>query len=116
MDDEIFYGRDGKPLEGGMSEWGKFHADSNYKIIKQEYTADHKYWVSTVWLGLDHSFGGTIPVIFETMVFGAEANKDGFRPDYATSRYSTEQQALAGHAELLKHWTQHEQKSLKRKT
>lgn len=28
-----------------------------------------KYYVSTVFLGLDHSFGGKKPVLFETMVF-----------------------------------------------
>lgn len=34
--------------------------------------------VSTVFLGLDHSFGGSRPLLFETMIFGApEAFFDG---------------------------------------
>lgn len=28
--------------------------------------------VSTVFLGLDHSFGGKIPLLFETMIFGGK--------------------------------------------
>lgn len=28
--------------------------------------------VSTVFLGLDHSFGGPVPLLFETMIFGGE--------------------------------------------
>lgn len=46
--------------------------------------------VSTVWLGLDHSFVSGPPVIFETMLFGGA--QDG-----ECERYSTEAEAIAGH-------------------
>lgn len=49
-------------------------------------------WVSTVWLGLDHRFGDGPPLIFETMVFGGAFDQEG-------DRYSTKEQAEAGHAE-----------------
>lgn len=51
------------------------------------------YWVSTVWLGLDHAHMGP-PLIFETMVFHEESGMT----DIVCERYSTESQALAGHA------------------
>jgi len=45
--------------------------------------------VSTVFLGMDHSFGGG-PLLFETMIFGGKS--DGYM-----DRYSTWQEAEAGH-------------------
>lgn len=50
--------------------------------------------VSTVWLGLDHSFGDGPPLIFETMIFGGE------RDDYQ-DRYSTREEAEEGHRRAL---------------
>jgi hypothetical protein len=52
--------------------------------------------VSTVFLGLDQRFdGGGLPILFETMVFGGEY-------DQGQWRYSTWDEAVAGHAEALK--------------
>jgi hypothetical protein len=52
--------------------------------------------VSTVWLGIDHN--GYLPgfprAIFETMVFGG-------RLDQQIERYSSEDTAVAGHAEWV---------------
>jgi len=50
--------------------------------------------VSTVFLGLDHQFGAGEPVLFETMVFGGEY-------DGEQDKYSTWEEAEAGHAEIL---------------
>jgi hypothetical protein len=59
------------------------------------------YWVSTVWLGLDHRFRGDgPPLIFETMVFaGGEADADMSGLD--TRRWSTEEEARRGHEEIV---------------
>lgn len=63
------------------------------------------YTVSTVWLGLDHAWSpGAAPLIFETMVFTADAWNDpdsSVGPDLDCMRYSTEAEALAGHAATL---------------
>jgi hypothetical protein len=50
--------------------------------------------ISTVFLGLDHSFTGGTPVLFETLVFGGP--NDGYM-----ERYCTWDEALAGHARIL---------------
>ena len=50
--------------------------------------------VSTVWLGMDHSFGDGPPLIFETMVFGGELDQE-------CDRYTTEEQAQQGHAAMV---------------
>lgn len=67
-----------------------------------ETTIPDKHWISTVFLGNDHSFGfGREPLWFETMVFGLTA--DG-QPDYHEidcERYTTWEEAEAGHSRLV---------------
>jgi len=79
-----YFKRDGTPIN--MIEWAKLFDDIEYKIVKRD---DLKCGchVSTVWLGLDHSFSDVAPLIFETMVF----------PEESQARYSTEKKAEAGH-------------------
>lgn len=50
--------------------------------------------VSTVFLGLDHSYNGPRPILFETMIFNGP--HDGFM-----RRYSTYDEALAGHNKVV---------------
>ena len=50
--------------------------------------------VSTVFIGLDHSFGRGDPIVFETMVFGGPLNGD-------MDRYATYSDAERGHKEML---------------
>lgn len=50
--------------------------------------------VSTVFIGLDHSFGRGDPLVFETMVFGGPLNM-------AMDRYATYAEAERGHQEML---------------
>jgi hypothetical protein len=74
-----------KPKKVGLNDWAKFIEKFSNKIVKQE----RKYGVrvSTVFLGLDHSWNVGPPVLFETMIFGGEL--DGYlgktlRPDMRT--------------------------------
>lgn len=50
--------------------------------------------VSTVWLGLNHNYGSGRPLIFETMVFGGELDNE-------MDRYSTLDEAIAGHQRMV---------------
>jgi len=50
--------------------------------------------VSTVFLGIDHGFGGK-PMWFETMVFGGKLNQE-------QDRYETWDKAVAGHKAMVK--------------
>lgn len=49
-------------------------------------------WVSTVWLGLDHGFGGGPSLIFETLVFPLQERME---------RYATKAEAEEGHARIV---------------
>ena len=98
-----WYDRQGNIIS--TAEWGRLHDDLDY--VRLGMTEIGPYVVSTVWLGLDHSFMEGPPVIFETMVFTSSAwNADRSDPDRElmvdidTVRYCTEEEAYAGHEEV----------------
>lgn len=62
------------------------------RIVKQDHIGNVE--VSTVFLGLDHSFGSGPPVLWETMIFCGE--HDGWQ-----RRYCKRNQALIGHAKAV---------------
>ena len=95
-----YYDKDGKPLE--LMEWAKLFENFSYKRIGLD-ELSNGYRVSTVWLGLDHSFGGGKPLIFETMVFKGKGNSD-----LDMERYSTLEEAVKGHKRIVKKWEQKE--------
>lgn len=71
-----------------MERWGDFiRVPENKVVARSEFGSAS---VSTVFLGLDHSFGGGRPVLFETMIFGGKS--DGYQ-----ERYHTWKEAEAGH-------------------
>lgn len=90
-----YFDMDGKPLT--LDEWGSYLEDRNFNrhIGDEEING---YRISTVWMGLDHSFfGDSDPLIFETMIFArsdmvANEELDGYQ-----ERYSTKEQAIQGH-------------------
>lgn len=101
------YDRQGKPLE--PFEWARLLGDRDYQRIAVDEIGPLR--VSTVWLGLDHSFGDGPPLIFETMTFPSSAwnmanaaNAARPLPDWSglfLYRYATEQDAQRGHALIV---------------
>jgi len=86
-----YYDIHGMPI--AMSRWTELfgherHVGNDYIPLK-----GRTFHVSTVWLGLDHSFGYGPPLIFETMIFGPKGTSD----DLYQYRYSTLEQAREGH-------------------
>jgi hypothetical protein len=76
------------PVEcNDLMEWAKQMEGKN-RIVEQSQFENVK--VSTVFLGLDHSFGDGEPLLFETMIFGGEH-------DQYQDRYSTWDEAVEGH-------------------
>lgn len=98
----MYYDRKGRPMD--LTDWAQHLEDRDYAVVAQHWIRG--WMVSTVWLGLDHSFSliqGTPPVIFETMVFppGDEAGEHGPRSEEYCERYRTEDAAQAGHDRAL---------------
>lgn len=88
------YDRQGRPIT--LDEWSARRRDE--AVVAKTDVTDQVH-VSTVWLGMDHNWGGVGPlVIFETLIFGGPLDQEMWR-------YSTEEQARAGHEEAVKQAT-----------
>lgn len=92
----FFYDRSGSPMS--FAQYAKI-AEAERRVARDT-TPDGKV-VSTVWLGIDHAFSGGPPLIFETMVFPSE---DDFH-ELDGMRYSTEEEARAGHLAMVVKWS-----------
>lgn len=97
-----YYYPDGRPILGGVLEWAKFMDTDRMVAVTRSWdwrkeAPDEQtgVLVSTVYLGLDHSFGEGPPLIYETMVFGGDHNGD-------MDRYTTYEEALEGHKRMEK--------------
>lgn len=82
-----YYNRHGRPIsqEEGLRLFGELNDSRQVADDRQG-----EVRVSTVHLVIDHSFGDGPPVIFETMIFGGEHDKEQWR-------YSTLDEAREGH-------------------
>ena len=60
-------------IENDILKWGKW-METNNRHIAEDVVGDVR--VSTVFLGIEHSWGQGFPVLWETMIFGGE--HDGY--------------------------------------
>lgn len=86
---------DGTPYKGVL-EWARDFETVDRKVGKTKLPSGET--VSTVWLGLNHQFGDGPPLIFETMAFSAAGE------EFAMERYSTLEEARAGHDAMVEKW------------
>lgn len=56
------------------------------------------FWISTVFLGIDHNWSGGPPICFETMIFP----KNGNLSECYMTRYHTGKEAKAGHDRVVR--------------
>jgi hypothetical protein len=79
-----------------LHEWGCWlESDEGREIrqVRSSHIGDHH--VSTVFMGLDHSFGSGPPLLFETMIFTASKKS---KLDHYQTRSATWESALGHHA------------------
>ena len=77
-------------VEESLEKWSRWYETADV-IIRKSMINDCK--ISTVFLGADHrlsSVDNTLPILFETMIFGGEH-------DQYQERYTSKQGALNGH-------------------
>lgn len=66
----LFWDRDGQPITR-ETWWGYRDSAVYHRIALTTFGEPPQVSVSTVWIGIDYSFGeSAAPLIFETMVFG----------------------------------------------
>ena len=86
--------KDKMPIaEPDLAKWAKWFESETNKIVCRTELPEEVY-VSTVFLGMDHSYGGGEPILFETMIFGGEH-------DQHQERYSTWEEAKKGHEKAI---------------
>jgi hypothetical protein len=76
-----------------IEEWARGF-DTKRHVAQTKKFIGHVY-ISTVFLGLDHSFFSDIPLLFETMIFGGRDNR-------YQERYSTWDEAVKGHKRAVR--------------
>lgn len=74
-----------------VKEWANWYENADRRVRKDEFG---DIVISTVFLGLDHSFGHGAPKLFETMVFGGALDKE-------MVRYATWDEADNGHNAMI---------------
>lgn len=75
-------------------EWARSF-DRETRVVKKT-TTSHNHFVSTVFLGLDHSWVEGVVHLFETMIFSEDKDVDEYQ-----ERYSTWQEAEEGHDKIV---------------
>ncbi len=102
MDRRVMHGRyilddEGNPVvEEDILKWGHWFETNDRHVADDKVNGVR---ISTVFLGLDHNFsfadGMGDPVLWETMVFGGTYDQE-------MDRYTSKDDALAGHARWVK--------------
>ena len=87
-----YFNRKGEPID--QDAWIREFSDMDSRRVAQDELTHVR--VSTVLLGRNHNWGDGPPLIFETMVFPL-----GDWGDLHCERYTTEAQAVTGHAAIL---------------
>jgi hypothetical protein len=86
--------KDKNPIPCDSSEAGQLFNEADQRRVAA--TNVGKMWVSTVFLGLDHSWDPEgPPILFETMIFNGPWNE-------WQERYATWDEAVAGHEEAVR--------------
>lgn len=92
----------GRPCSlGAWAMW--FESRGAERFLKQT-RLPNGYFVSTIWLGIDHGFGRGPPIIFESMVFQSPKSEHSLGPMRDQRRYATRREALEGHEALVEEW------------
>lgn len=86
--------------ESNLWVWGLWLENPDNKRVASDKVGP--YWVSTVFLGIDHQFGEGPPILFETMVFREDAPRGR---DFDSERYHTYAEALEGHKKMVERWS-----------
>lgn len=93
MNDKYTLDEKGNPVhEADLMKWAQWIEKANRQVAYEQ-IGDSK--ISTVFLGLDHAFGGGAPVLWETMVFGGSLDQEQDRSS------GSREQAEAMHARMV---------------
>lgn len=79
--------------------WGAWMQENNRHV---DFTLVDDIRISTVFLGLDHSYRGSVPILFETMIFGEPLDQDMNRYEDIDSAETGHEMAVSCVKEIIK--------------
>ena len=92
MNDKYILDDNGNPVRcDDLIQWAAWYEKADRRVAK---TKVGDVEVSTVFLALNHCWGGGEPLLFETMIFGGEH-------DEFCDRYTTREAAIVGHENVV---------------
>ena len=95
-----YLGDDNKPVYTDDVKLAFSDGQRLRNMLKQEHY--NGFFVSTIFLPLDHSFGGGAPVHFETYVFNSDGEKISYYGEVWGRRACTYEEAMEHHAEAIR--------------
>lgn len=99
IDDRFYRLVDRVPVRCTLLEYAEAMKDDANRILAQSTVGELQ--VSTIFTGIDQNWGGDVPVLFETVVFGLP---DDLRPQWS---FSTWDESMEIHAMLVNLLTEH---------
>jgi hypothetical protein len=105
----------GEVVPCDLMTWARWlEEDHRHRVIVRD-NLPHGYWISTVFLGLNHSYFSAPPLWFETMVFEPSDGKPSpitgkihkLGNEAFCDRYTTLEEARAGHEIIKAKWLGH---------
>lgn len=89
-----YYTLDGHtPVPCDLLTWGRMFEDAEGRTVAQDSIGEFR--VSTVFLGMNHSFGDGPPLLFETMIFGGRYDDDEYQTRCTTWEEAEEMHKVA---------------------
>lgn len=80
-----------------LEEWAQWFETADRSVAKSP--VGTSFFVSTVFLGVNHRFTDGAPELWETMIFGPDMRE--LEGDHSCRRYTSRAAALAGHEEMV---------------
>jgi hypothetical protein len=106
-----------QPVKVCLLRYARWFTGDNKRVAE---TNTKLFWVSTVFMGLDHNFlGKGPPILFETMVFTRDEHinplvKHMVKDDLEQWRYATWDDAITGHEAMVRRYQKREEDALAR--
>lgn len=98
----VAFDQQGDPLT--LGEWAMLYDSRSYRFMA-ETVLPNRYWIATIWQGLNERFDDP-PIVLETGVFLLDVDGTDLPPPSRIERHRSEQEAFEAHERLVAQFAQ----------